>query len=57
MAKYELQSAACFKQNEENHLQRIGKIEIPEFEAILGSRKKFFYRNKMEFLFKQPMVD
>ncbi len=48
--KYEQQ--LIFKQNEVlNHLQRIGKIEIPEFEPILGSDKKFFYRNKMEFGF------
>ena len=41
-----------FKQNEvKNHLQRIGKVELPEFEPILGSEKKFFYRNKMEFGF------
>tara|TARA_R110000868_G_scaffold87175_3_gene244036 strand:- start:1910 stop:3322 length:1413 start_codon:yes stop_codon:yes gene_type:complete len=41
-----------YKQNEVlNHLQRIGKIELPEFEPILGSEKKFFYRNKMEFSF------
>ncbi len=41
-----------FKQNEvKNHLQRIGKIELPEFEPILGSQKQFFYRNKMEFGF------
>lgn len=41
-----------FKQNEvKNHLQRIGKIELPEFETILGSEKQFFYRNKMEFSF------
>ncbi|MBX9807074.1 MAG: TRAM domain-containing protein, partial [Flavobacteriaceae bacterium] len=41
-----------FKQNEvKNHLQRIGKIELPEFEPILGSEKHFFYRNKMEFSF------
>jgi 23S rRNA (uracil1939-C5)-methyltransferase len=41
-----------YKQNEvKNHLQRIGKIEIPEFEPILGSEKQFFYRNKMEFGF------
>ncbi len=41
-----------FKQNEvKNHLQRIGKIELPEFEIILGSKKQFFYRNKMEFGF------
>ncbi|MFD2938976.1 23S rRNA (uracil(1939)-C(5))-methyltransferase RlmD [Flavobacterium notoginsengisoli] len=48
--KYSQQLA--FKQNEvKNHLQRIGKIELPEFEAILGSEKQFFYRNKMEFSF------
>ena len=41
-----------YKHNEvKNHLQRIGKIELPEFEPILGSEKKFFYRNKMEFSF------
>jgi 23S rRNA (uracil1939-C5)-methyltransferase len=41
-----------YKQNEvKNHLQRIGKIELPEFESILGSEKQFFYRNKMEFGF------
>ena len=41
-----------YKQNEvKNHLQRIGKIELPEFENILGSQKHFFYRNKMEFSF------
>ena len=41
-----------YKQNEVyNHLKRIGKIEMPEFEPILGSDKQFFYRNKMEFGF------
>ncbi len=41
-----------FKHNEvKNHLQRIGKIELPDFEPILGSEKQFFYRNKMEFSF------
>jgi len=41
-----------YKQNEvKNHLQRIGKIELPEFETILGSEKQFFYRNKIEFGF------
>ncbi|AWI26578.1 23S rRNA (uracil(1939)-C(5))-methyltransferase RlmD [Flavobacterium pallidum] len=41
-----------YKHNEvRNHLQRIGKIELPEFEQILGSEKQFFYRNKMEFGF------
>ena len=41
-----------YKQNEVyNHLKRIGKIEMPEFEPILGSENQFFYRNKMEFGF------
>ena len=41
-----------YKQTEVlNHLLRIGKIELPEFEPILGSEKQFFYRNKMEFSF------
>ncbi len=34
-----------------NNLKRIGKIELPEFERILGSKEQFFYRNKMEFSF------
>jgi 23S rRNA (uracil1939-C5)-methyltransferase len=41
-----------YKQNEVyNNLKRIGKIEMPDFEPILGSEKQFFYRNKMEFGF------
>src|SRR5690606_33022174 len=28
-----------------------GKIELPEFEPILGSAQEYFYRNKMEFSF------
>ena len=41
-----------YKQNEvKNHLQRIGKVNLPEFESIMGSEKTFFYRNKMEFSF------
>ena len=48
--KYEQQ---LFYKNQEvfNHLKRIGKIELPDFEPILGSEKQFFYRNKMEFGF------
>ncbi|MCO6175732.1 23S rRNA (uracil(1939)-C(5))-methyltransferase RlmD [Flavobacterium sp. NRK F10] len=38
-------------QEVENNLKRIGKIELPDFEPILGSEKQFFYRNKMEFGF------
>ena len=42
-----------FYKNQEvfNNLKRIGKIDLPEFEPILGSKKQFFYRNKMEFGF------
>ncbi len=42
-----------FYKNKEvyNNLKRIGKIELPDFEPILGSKKQFFYRNKMEFSF------
>jgi len=48
--KYERQ---LFYKNQEvyNNLKRIGKIELPDFEPILGSEKQFFYRNKMEFGF------
>ena len=31
------------------HLTRIGKVELPEFMPILGSRKIREYRNKLEF--------
>jgi 23S rRNA (uracil1939-C5)-methyltransferase len=46
-------SQQLFYKNQEvyNNLKRIGKIELPEFEPILGSDKQFFYRNKMEFSF------
>lgn len=41
-----------YKNNEVyNHLKRIGKIDLPDFEPILGSEKQFYYRNKMEFSF------
>jgi 23S rRNA (uracil1939-C5)-methyltransferase len=57
MAKYEIQPTVVLQANEVfNHLQRIGKVELPEFEPILGSEKQF-YRNKMEFSFEQPMAD
>ena len=48
--KYDRQ---LFYKNREvfNNLTRIGKIELPEFEPILGSEKQFYYRNKMEFSF------
>lgn len=41
-----------FKQREvENNLKRIGHLELPEITPILGSKKQYFYRNKMEFSF------
>ncbi|WP_010180760.1 23S rRNA (uracil(1939)-C(5))-methyltransferase RlmD [Aquimarina agarilytica] len=41
-----------FKEQEVvNNLQRIGKVDLPEITPILGSEKKYFYRNKMEFSF------
>ncbi|WP_318344666.1 23S rRNA (uracil(1939)-C(5))-methyltransferase RlmD [Flagellimonas baculiformis] len=41
-----------FKQREvENNLKRIGNLELPDVNAILGSEKEYFYRNKMEFSF------
>ena len=41
-----------YKQKEvENNLQRLGGIEIPDVNPILGSKKQYFYRNKMEFSF------
>ena len=48
--KYEQQ---LFYKNQEvyNNLKRIGKIQLPDFEPIMGSEKQFFYRNKMEFSF------
>ncbi len=34
-----------------NNLVRIGHLELPETTPILGSKKQYFYRNKMEFSF------
>ena len=47
---YEHQLFYKHKEIEQN-LKRIGKIELPEFQPILGSEKQYFYRNKMEFSF------
>ncbi|MDR0811572.1 MAG: TRAM domain-containing protein, partial [Paludibacter sp.] len=41
-----------FKQQQVvDNLTRIGKIELPEIQPILGSRKTEYYRNKLEFTF------
>ncbi|MEM9142096.1 MAG: 23S rRNA (uracil(1939)-C(5))-methyltransferase RlmD [Bacteroidota bacterium] len=46
--KYQL----FYKQREvQNNLERIGHLELPEVQPIVGSRKMYFYRNKMEFSF------
>lgn len=43
-----------FKSNEVyNNLKRIGKLNLPDIEPILGSKKTFYYRNKMEFAFSE----
>ncbi len=34
-----------------NNLTRLGKIELPKVDPILGSEDQYFYRNKMEFSF------
>ena len=48
--KYEEQLRAKQQQVYDN-LTRIGKIELPEFMPILGSKKTREYRNKLEFGF------
>ena len=41
-----------YKQNQVmDHLQRIGKVDLPECRPILGSRQDREYRNKLEFGF------
>ncbi|MFS4415797.1 23S rRNA (uracil(1939)-C(5))-methyltransferase RlmD [Maribacter sp. 2307ULW6-5] len=42
----------AYKQQEvENNLRRIGHLDLPETDAIIGSKKEYWYRNKMEFSF------
>ncbi len=41
-----------YKQKEvENNLRRIGHLDLPKISSIIGSKKQYFYRNKMEFSF------
>ena len=48
--KYE--SQLSFKQNEIlNNLKRIGGIDLPPNEEIIGSKNEYFYRNKIEYTF------
>jgi 23S rRNA (uracil1939-C5)-methyltransferase len=50
MIPYEEQLA--FKQKQvEDHLTRIGKVELPPVHPIMGCRDTRFYRNKLEFTF------
>ena len=50
MLPYEAQLS--YKQNEvEQHLHRIGKIELPVIQPIIGSELTRLYRNKLEFTF------
>ena len=45
-------SQLFYKQKEVfENIKRIGKIDLIKPEPILGSSKKYFYRNKMEFSF------
>ena len=48
--RYEEQLKAKQQQVYDN-LFRIGKVELPEFQPILGSRQVYGYRNKLEFGF------
>jgi len=47
---YNLQLQYKEKQVRDN-LIRIGKIELPETKAIIGSSEEFLYRNKLEYTF------
>ena len=50
MLPYEKQ--LFYKQNEvEQHLKRIGKVELPPIAPIIGCESTRFYRNKLEFTF------
>jgi len=41
-----------YKEKEvKNNLEKIGKIKVKELLPIKGAKKKYFYRNKMEFSF------
>jgi len=50
MLPYEKQ--LFYKQNQvEDQLKRIGKVDLPVIDPILGSAKDTYYRNKLEFTF------
>ncbi len=39
------------QQQVKDNLERIGKVDLPAFDPILGSSKTRYYRNKLEFTF------
>ena len=39
------------RQQVEDNLKRIGKIEFPEIPAVLGAEETKWYRNKLEYTF------
>lgn len=39
------------RQQVEDNLTRIGKIELPEIPAVLGAKENKWYRNKLEYTF------
>lgn len=42
----------AFKEQEvADNLRRIGHLELPEIAPIIGSKKQYYYRNKLEFSF------
>lgn len=47
---YDLQLKHKHKQVKDA-LERIAKVELPDFEPIMGSEKTQYYRNKLEFTF------
>lgn len=39
------------QQQVEENLRRLGHVELPEVSPILGSKRTYFYRNKLEYTF------
>ena len=49
---YAIRSYYAFKHRQvEDALKRIGKVELPPFDPIVGSKKTQYYRNKLEYTF------
>jgi len=46
-----------YKQREvEDHLKRIGKVELPEVMPIIGALETRYYRNKLEYTFSKYII-